>query len=158
MSDYEIRKGKEQDVSELLALILELAIYEKEADAVDITEQQLAQDIFGPEAIVDFLVADKEGEIMGIAIFYQKYSTWKGRCLFLEDLVVREKYRRLGIGKALFDKLVAEARTLGSMRLEWQVLSWNEPAIQFYKKINAQLDGEWINCKLDKDQLEKYKR
>jgi GNAT superfamily N-acetyltransferase len=95
---------------------------------------------------------------MGIALFYQKYSTWKGRCLFLEDLVVSEKHRRLGIGKALFDKLVAEARTLGSMRLEWQVLGWNEPAIQFYKKINAQLDGEWINCKLDKDQLEKYQR
>jgi len=158
MSDVVIRKGKEQDVSELLALIVELAIYEKEPGTVIITEQQLVQDCFGSDAIADFLVADKEGEIIGIALYYQKYSTWKGRCLFLEDLVVSEKHRRLGIGKALFDKLVAEARTLGSMRLEWQVLDWNEPAIQFYKKINAQLDGEWINCKFDKDQLEKYQR
>ena len=158
MSDFVIRKGKEQDVSGLLALIVELAVYEKEPGAVSVTEQQLVQDCFGSDAIADFLVADKEGEIIGIALYYQKYSTWKGRCLFLEDLVVSEKHRRLGIGKALFDKLVAEARTLGSMRLEWQVLDWNEPAIQFYKKINAQLDGEWINCKLDKDQLEKYQR
>lgn len=158
MSDFVIRKGCEEDVPGLLALIIELAIYEKQPEAVTVTEEQLVQGCFGPSSIADFLVAEKEGDIIGIAFYYQKYSTWEGPCLFLEDLVVGENYRRLGVGKALFDELVEQARRLGSMRLEWQVLDWNKPAIQFYKKINAQLDGEWINCKFDKDQLEKYQR
>ena len=159
MSDYVIRKGKEQDVSELLALIVELAIYEKEPEAVVITEQQLVQDCFGPDAIADFLVADKEGEIMGIALFYQKYSTWKGRCLFLEDLVVSEKHRRLGIGKALFDKLnipCAPYQMVNNLsELKIAVESIGLPAIlktatdgydgkgQFLIQSDSQLDQAW---------------
>ena len=158
MSELIIRPGQEKDVSGLLALIVELAIYEKEPEAVVVTEEMLLQDCFGEKAVANFLVAEKDQMVVGIALYYPKYSTWKGRCLFLEDLVVSEKHRRQGIGEALFDELMALAGREKAMRLEWQVLDWNEPAIKFYKKLNAQLDSEWINCKFDKDQLEKYQR
>lgn len=156
MSEFIVRKGKAEDIRGLLDLIIELAVYEKEPDAVIVTEDQLREDCFGDHPLFEFLVAEMGNEIAGIALYYRKYSTWKGRCMFLEDLVVGEKHRRLGIGQALFDELVAIAKKDGAMRLEWQVLDWNEPAINFYKRLNAQLDSEWINCKLDRNQIQQY--
>ena len=104
-----------------------------------------------------FFVADTGSEgIIGIALYYVKYSTWKGRCIFLEDIIVTEKHRQKGIGRLLFDEVARVARDLKVKRLEWQVLDWNEPAIRFYKKLNAVLDPEWINCKLTGEQLANY--
>jgi GNAT superfamily N-acetyltransferase len=93
-------------------------------------------------------VAEKEDVVVGFALFYTSYSTWKGNCLYLEDLLVTQSERRSGIGKLLFDQVLATAKERGAKRFEWQVLDWNEPAINFYKKYNADLDPEWINGKL----------
>jgi GNAT superfamily N-acetyltransferase len=154
MNKTTVRKGTPEDVPHLLRLIVELAIYEKEPDAVIVTTQQLIEDGFGPHPLFGFFVAEHEGEIRGIALHYFKYSTWKGRCLFLEDIVVQESYRNQGIGKLLFDEIVKFAADHQCQRLEWQVLKWNTPAIEFYrKKYNANIDGEWYNGRLNADHI-----
>jgi GNAT superfamily N-acetyltransferase len=153
-----IREGKPQDIPAALSLIRELAIYEKAEDEVSVTEASMLEDGFGDRPFYEFFVAENdEGEVVGIAVYFYTYSTWKGRVLYLEDLVVRESMRRHGIGKLLFDALVQKAKDMKAARLSWQVLDWNEPAIKFYEKINARLDGEWINCKFTKEDLEAYK-
>jgi GNAT superfamily N-acetyltransferase len=96
----------------------------------------------------------KNDEIIGLALYYYKYSTWKGKCIFLEDIIITESERKNGYGKLLFNEVVKVAKIEGVERMEWQVLNWNTPAIQFYKKYNAVLDDEWINGKLIKDQLQ----
>ena len=106
--------------------------------------------------LFDFLVAVYEGKIVGTAVFFYTYSTWKGKTLYLEDIVVNEQYRRTGIGSLLFDHLVEIAKGEKVKRMSWQVLNWNNPAIEFYKKINANLDSEWINCKLSFEQIQSY--
>ena len=93
--------------------------------------------------------AEEEAKVIGIAIFYEKYSTWKGRSIYLEDLIVTEKMRGHGLGKALFEAVIMEAKRRGSGRMEWQVLDWNEPAINFYRKYGAAFDEEWVNCSLE---------
>lgn len=152
-----IRKGTPRDISAALSLIQELAIYEKAEKEVAVTEASMLEDGFGDQSLFEFFVAEQAGEILGIAVYFYTYSTWKGRVLYLEDLVVRESMRRQGIGKLLFDALVRQAKEVGAVRLCWQVLDWNEPAIKFYEKINAHLDGEWINCKFTKEDLKQYK-
>lgn len=139
-----------------LELITELAVYEKAPNEVVTTEQQLIEDGFGPDKIFDIFVAEKEGRIVGIALYYTKYSTWKGRCLFLEDIIVTEKLRGQGIGKLLFEEVVLVAKQRGVQRMEWQVLDWNEPALNFYRKYNAILDGEWLNGKFTFEQLQAF--
>lgn len=148
-----IRKGTEDDVTSLLQLIRELAEYEKAPGEVIITAEQLKKDGFGKDKLFSFFIAEKNGTVAGIALYYEKYSTWKGRCIFLEDIIITRSFRRQGIGTMLFLEVAAVARDLGVQRLEWQVLEWNDPAIEFYKKLGAQLDGEWINCKLNYNQL-----
>lgn len=148
MSEWIVRKGERKDVGQLLKLIQELADYEKAPNEVIITEEILLKDGFGPDKIFDFYVADHGGEILGIALYYTKYSTWKGRCLFLEDIIVSEQHRRKGIGELLFKQVVEAAEKAGVKRLEWQVLDWNKPAIEFYKKHESLFEPEWINCKL----------
>src|SRR5690606_32090081 len=150
-----IRKGERRDLPATLELIRELAIYEKEPDAVETTVDSMTVDGFGSDKIFGFFVAEIAGEIVGIALFYEKYSTWKGRCLYLEDLVVKESFRRHGIGAKLFERVMDEARQRGSKRMEWQVLDWNEPAICFYKNYGAKLDGEWINGVLTEKGLQR---
>lgn len=153
---FTIRKGTKSDLPRLRELIVELAIYEKEPDAVEVTIEELEIDGFGPNSIFDFFVAEKEGKLEGIALYYFKYSTWKGKCLFLEDIVVNEKLRGFGIGKLLFDEVVKVAAHHNCKRMEWQVLEWNTPAINFYKKkYNAELDPEWLNGRLVGDQIQK---
>ncbi|MCB0480232.1 MAG: GNAT family N-acetyltransferase [Flavobacteriales bacterium] len=144
-----IRKGEKKDIPSLLTLIQELATYEKQPDAVVVTEEILMNDGFGANKIFEFFVAELEGKVVGIALYYAKYSTWKGRCLFLEDIIVEEQYRNRGIGKKLMDEIVKTAEAQKVKRLEWQVLDWNEPSIAFYKKYKTIFDGEWINCKLE---------
>ncbi len=152
---FTIEVAQPIDIPEILGLIKQLAIYEKAADEVVVNEAILLQDGFGIHKIFDCFIARTEDQrIRGMALYYTKYSTWKGRCLFLEDIIVDEQYRGFGIGKALFKAVYEVARNSKSGRLEWQVLDWNEPAIGFYKRFNAQFDAEWINCKFSFDQLQ----
>ncbi|WP_324672684.1 GNAT family N-acetyltransferase [Hymenobacter sp. GOD-10R] len=152
-----IRRGVEADLPQVLGLIQELAEYERAPQEVTNTLADMQRDGFGPEPIFKFFVAENaEGAILGIALYYTAYSTWKGRMLYLEDLVVTEAARGTGLGKLLFDAVVHEARTTGANRMKWQVLEWNEPAIGFYKKIGANLDPEWHNGNLTNEQLLAY--
>ena len=149
-----IREGTAKDISAIFKLIKELALYEKAPDEVITNEKQMYEDGFGKNAIYKFIVAEDDEEIIGMALYYWKYSTWKGKGIYLDDIVVTEKHRRKGIGKLLMDEIIKIAARDKANKLEWQVLDWNEPAINFYKKYNVEFDGEWINCKLTKEQLE----
>ena len=156
-NDISLRRGVEADLPQVLALVKELAVYERAPDAVTNTLAAMQRDGFGPEPIFSFFVLENDAaQIIGIALFYTAYSTWKGRMLYLEDLVVTEAARRGGLGKLLFDAVVAEARATGAVRLKWQVLDWNEPAITFYKKLGANVENEWLNGNLDEAQLASY--
>ena len=143
-----IRKGTPHDVSSLLNLIKELAIYEKAEDEVIVTEETLLKDGFGETPLYHLAVAEYEGEVMGIALYYYAYSTWKGRYLYLEDFVVKEAMRGKGIGKPLFKYVVDIDKAEGVKRMGWQVLDWNEPAIRFYETYGADLSTEWLNGRL----------
>lgn len=150
-----IRKGAEADIVSALSLVKELATYEKAPLEVEVTPEEMMAWGFGADKQFDFYVAEENTVIIGLALYYFKYSTWKGKCLFLEDIIVTENHRGRGIGKLLFDKIVEVSKESKVRRMEWQVLDWNTPAIEFYKKYNAGLDGEWINCKLTNHQLDK---
>ena len=128
-----IRKGVKSDLPSVLELIKELAVYEKALHEVEITLEQLEEDGFGEEPVFQFLVATENEEIVGLALYYFRYSTWKGKAIYLEDLVVKESHRGKGYGQKLLDAIVEEARQTGSKQVRWQVLDWNEPAINFYK-------------------------
>lgn len=152
-----IRRGTPPDLPRVLALIQELAEYERAPQEVTITLSDMQRDGFGPEPVFRFFVAESpESGILGLALYYPAYSTWKGRMLYLEDLVVTETARGQGIGRLLFDAVVHEARTTGAQRMKWQVLAWNEPAVGFYQKIGANLDPEWHNGNLSSAQLQAY--
>lgn len=151
----EIRKGTEADIPFALNLVKELAIYEKAPNEVEVTVEEMTTWGFGIDKQFDFFVALENDVIVGLALYYYKYSTWKGKCLFLEDIIVTESQRGKGLGKLLFDKVIQVSKEMNVRRMEWQVLDWNTPAIEFYKKYDAVLDGEWINCKLTKEQLSK---
>jgi len=150
--DIIIRKATEADYPQILLLIQELADYENCPTEVETTTETMKKD----NSIFDGFVAILDDKIIGTAIYFPYYSTWKGRCIYLEDIVVTEQYRKQGIGKLLFDATVKAAKEFDAKRLMWQVLNWNEPAINFYKKLSADLDGEWLNCKLTEEQIKNY--
>lgn len=144
-----IRKVRKKDLPSVLSLIKELATYEKAPGEVKVTVKELERDGFGKKKVFDCFVAEtSENKIVGIALYYVKYSTWKGRCLYLDDIIVTESLRGQKIGKKLFDEVVGVAKKMKVRKLEWQVLNWNEPAISFYKKYSTVFDKEWTNCKL----------
>jgi GNAT superfamily N-acetyltransferase len=148
-SEYVIEWAKPEDVPELLRMIKELAIYEKAEKEVITHEKILWEYGWGTNKFFDCLVARlKNGELAGMALFYPKFSTWKGMCMYLEDLIVKEKYRRKGIGYAMFQKLMEYAREKNYYAIHWQVLHWNEPALDFYRKLGAEMDTEWWNGRL----------
>jgi len=149
-----LRKGQKKDIASALQLVKELARYEKAPREVEVTQTEMLNWGFGRNKLFDFFVLEKRGRIVGMALYYYKYSTWKGKCIFLEDIVVTQKERNKGYGKLLFNRVVEVARREKVRRLEWQVLEWNAPAIAFYKNYQAELDGEWINCKLRYEQLQ----
>lgn len=151
-----IRKGLKTDLPEVLDLIRELAAYEKAPNEVTVSINEMENDGFSPNPVFHFFVAETRHKIIGISLYYIKYSTWKGKCVFLEDIIVTEQFRKHGIGKKLFDEVVKVAKEMKVKRLEWQVLEWNEPAINFYKKLNANFDNEWLNCKLNHEQIKNY--
>lgn len=145
--DIKIRKAERGDEHALMGLVQELANFEKAPDEVINTPEQLAIDLFD-DKLCDCYVYEVDGVIRGMALYYISYSTWRGRCLYLEDLYIQPNFRRSGIGIKLFQTLIDEAKNLGVKRMDWQVLDWNTPAIEFYKKLGATLDPEWINGRL----------
>ncbi len=143
-----IRKAKKGDEGAIFGLIQELATYERAPDEVINTPEQLRIDLFDDQVCDALVVEDDLKGVVGFALYYTSYSTWKGRCLYLEDFYVLPEFRRGGIGGRLFQEVVAIAKERGVKRMDWQVLEWNEPALSFYKKHEAILDPEWVNGRL----------
>ena len=143
-----IRKATKEDLPEVLALVKELALYEKAPNEVTITLQELEKDGFGEHPLFWIILAEVEAKIVGMSFYYIRYSTWKGKCLYLEDIVVKEAFRGQKIGELLFKETIKTAQEMNAKLINWQVLDWNEPAINFYKKFNAELDPTWINGKI----------
>jgi GNAT superfamily N-acetyltransferase len=149
MSDVIIRKAVQEDCFYMLELIKELAEYEKALHEVTVTLDEFTQDGFGKSPVWGAFVAELNGEIVGISLYYDRYSTWKGRRLYLEDLVVTEKMRGKQIGKLLFDATVEYGKSNAYSGMVFQVLNWNEPAINFYKKYSPKFDDEWLNVSIE---------
>lgn len=143
-----IRRAVKEDCPRLLELIHELALYEKAPQEVTVTLEHFVESGFGPNPVWWAFVAETDGLVQGFALYYIRYSTWKGQRMYLEDILVTEQSRGKGLGKLLFDRLIEEAKEKKLSGIVWQVLEWNEPAINFYKKYNAVLDPEWINCSI----------
>lgn len=141
-----IRPATEEDLPAIHQLVLELAEYEKAAHEFTASLEDYRKDF--REGVFEALVAEAREEIAGMALYYMTYSTWKGKMLYLEDFVVRENHRRKGIGDALFDAFLDTAKARGCRLVKWQVLDWNEPAIQFYRKKSATIEQEWWNGKI----------
>jgi GNAT superfamily N-acetyltransferase len=143
-----LRRAVKEDCPRLMELVQELADFEKAPNEVTTTLEHFEKSGFGPNPVWWAFVVEMEGRIQGFALYYIRYSTWKGQALYLEDLIVTEAMRGKGAGKLLFDRLILEAKEKGLNRMVWQVLDWNEPAINFYKKYNAKLEEGWINCSI----------
>lgn len=148
-----LRVAKIGDCPRLLELIHELALFEKAPQEVDVSLAEFKDAGFGAKPVWKAFVAEIDGLIVGMALYYTRYSTWKGRRIYLEDLIVTESARGKGIGKLLFDAVVKETKDLNFSGMAWQVLDWNEPAINFYKKYEAGLEAGWLNASLAKHQL-----
>lgn len=146
-----IRTAVKEDCSTMMELIKELALYEKAPQEVTVSFEHFVESGFGPNPVWWAFVAEQEGKVIGFALYYIRYSTWKGQRLYLEDLLVTEALRGKGIGSLLFDRLIEECKMKKYSGMVWQVLDWNEPAINFYKKYNANLDPEWVNGSLSFD-------
>lgn len=144
-----IRKAVKEDCTAMLQLVHKLAEYEKAPEQVTVTLDHFIESGFGPNPVWWAFVAETEDRIVGMALYYIRYSTWKGQRMYLEDIIVNENMRGKGIGAKLMDTLIAECREKKFSGMMWQVLDWNEPAINFYKKYNANFDGEWINCSIN---------
>ena len=144
--NIKIRKAVREDCPRILELVKELAVYEKAPDEVTVSYQHFEESGFGAQPVWWAFVAEVEGMVQGFALYYIRFSTWKGQRMYLEDLLVTEQMRGKGLGKLLFHELIAEAKRRNLHGIQWQVLEWNEPAINFYKKYEASFDPEWINC------------
>ena len=145
-----IEKAVKEDCQAIMQLVQELAVYEKAPDEVTVAMEHFVESGFGEKPVWKAFVAKENGIVKGFALYYIRYSTWKGQRMYLEDLLVTEEMRGKGIGKLLFDKLVEECKVKNFSGLVWQVLDWNEPAINFYKKFDGvKFDGEWVNCSID---------
>ncbi len=149
MINTHIRTATSEDMPAVWAMVMELAIYEKAPEQVITSAEQMVRDGFSEKPLFYCLVAETEQkEIVGIALYYFAYSTWKGKMLYLDDFVVKAAYRRQNIGEKLWEALLNIAKTEHAQQMRWHVLDWNVPAIRFYEKIGAELDAEWVLCKL----------
>ena len=151
-----IRIATKEDCPRLLELVHELALFERAPEEVTVTLEEFEDAGFGNKPVWKAFVADADGLIVGFALYYIRYSTWKGLRLYLEDLIVTEHWRGKGLGKILFDRTVQEARELGFNGMTWQVLDWNEPDLNFYKKYEAAIESGWLNGSLSKEQILNY--
>lgn len=156
MNELIIRKALPSDMGDVLSMIKELAEFEKALDKVKMTKDQLIEDGFGSSPFFNCIIAFYEGEVCGYAFYYFGYSTWNGKTLYLEDIMIKSGFRRKGIGQKLFDNIVGIAKKENVTRFDWQVLNWNQPAIDFYKKNNASFDDEWLNGRLFSLDLKNY--
>lgn len=147
--EIKIRRAVKEDCPRLLELIHELAEYERAPQEVTVTKEHFVESGFGKNPVWWSFVAEVDGKVEGFALYYIRYSTWKGQAMYLEDILVTNKMRGKGLGKLLMDRLIIEAKEKEWNRILWQVLEWNEPAINFYKKYNASFDGEWVNCAIN---------
>ncbi len=151
-----IREAKEQDMPQVLGLIKELAIFEKEPNAVEIDVKDLIKEGFGDQPLFHCFVAEVQDEIVGMALVYYRFSTWKGRSIHLEDLMVKESMRGTGVGNALYTEVLKYAKNEGVKRVEWVVLDWNTPAIKFYEKSGAKLLKNWYLVQMDEEGVNKF--
>lgn len=151
-----IRKGQKEDMTAVLELIKELAAFEKEPDEVSVTVADLERDGFQNTPLFHIYIAEKNGVIVGMALYYYRYSTWKGKTIHLEDLIIKEKMRGTGLGFALYAKIIAQAKIDNVKRVEWNVLDWNEPAIQFYQKSGARVFDDWRVAQMDEKGIMKF--
>ncbi len=157
MSKVNIRVAVKADCERLLELINELALYERAPEEVTVTLAEFEEAGFGKNPVWKAFVAELDGIIQGFALYYIRYSTWKGCRLYLEDFLVTESLRGKGIGKILFETIIQEAKDLGFNGMTWQVLDWNEPALNFYQKYEAQIESGWLNGSLSKEQINNFK-
>ena len=148
-----IRRAIKEDCTRMMELVQELAVYEKAPGQVTVSMEHFIESGFGTNPVWWAFVAEENGHVEGFALWYIRYSTWKGQRLYLEDLLVTEKMRGKGIGKLLFDALIEECKAKKYSGMMWQVLDWNEPAIKFYKKYEAGIEAGWLNGALSKEQL-----
>lgn len=144
----EIRRARREDCPRLMELVHELAVYEKAPDEVTVSLEHFTESGFGAQPVWWAFVAEVDGHIEGFALYYIRYSTWKGQRLYLEDLIVTDAMRGKGLGKMLFDRLIEEMKEKKFSGMVWQVLDWNTSAIDFYKRYGAALDAGWINCSI----------
>lgn len=156
ISEVIIREAIKVDCPRLMELVHELALYEKAPEEVTVTLQHFEETGFGPNPVWKAFVAEVDGVVVGFAVYYVRYSTWKGCRMYLEDLIVTEDMRGKKIGKLLFDRLIQEAKEKGFSGMVWQVLDWNEPAINFYNKYGANIEAGWLNASLSREQLLNY--
>lgn len=154
--DFSIRDAQKEDMAQVLQLVHELAAFENEDNAVEVTKEDLVKDGFGESKRFHCFVAEREEEIVGIALVYPRYSTWKGPVIHLEDLIVSEKMRGSGLGTALLNEVVKYGHKLGVRRICWEVLDWNEPAIKFYEKKGAKVMRDWDVVQLDELGISEY--
>jgi len=145
----DIRKGRIEDMPAVLGLIKELATFEKEPNAVVVTVADLERDGFGENPLFHTFIAEEKEEIIGMALYYYRYSTWKGKTIHLEDLIVKEEKRGSGLGFKLYSEVIAQGKCDGVRRIEWNVLDWNTPAIDFYKKSGAKIYKDWLVAQMD---------
>jgi len=151
-----LREGQKTDMSDVLLLIEELASFEKEADAVELTAEDLERDGFGPKPLFKVFIAERNSEIVGMALFYERYSTWKGRSIHLEDLIVKHQYRGEGIGKALYTKVLTYAHDEKLKRVSWEVLDWNKVAVDFYVSTGAKILDGWQVVHMNEGSLNSF--
>ena len=151
-----IRKATKNDMPSVLELIQELATFEKEPDAVVVTVDDLVRDGFSENPLFQCFVAEVDGEIIGMALYYYRYSTWKGKTIHLEDLIVKENKRGTGAGFALYKEIIKQGKAENVRRIEWNVLDWNTPAIDFYEKSGAKVLGDWRVVHMDENGIEQF--